>query len=172
MTSLVSEGFAPIRFSRSRFHSSSAPPFLPISTVAFGADEAKDAEDEESAAAGALLESACDGVCATEARCVHQYQPPKPIMPKTISNTNATSSPCRICPSGGAVVSVPPYAVSIVSEGGVFPFPDCGWAVGLGTATVACGARTVVFGTSSRWSIGVKVDSLVSANRSGAAYHS
>src|SRR5882724_1949495 len=107
MTSFVSEGFAPIRLSRRRFHSSSAPPFVVIRSAVFGACVVKDAEDEESAAAGALLESACDGDCATEARCVHQYQPTNPISPK-ISNNNPTSNRCGRDPSGGVFVLDPP----------------------------------------------------------------
>jgi hypothetical protein len=48
-----------IRLSRSRFHSSSAPPLVAIGAEVVGADEAVDAEDEEeSATAGALVEAA------------------------------------------------------------------------------------------------------------------
>src|ERR1700687_1926137 len=103
MISFVSEGLAPIRFSRRRFHSSLAPPFDVIRSAVFGADVVKDAEDEVSAAAGALPESACAG-CAPEPRWVHQYQPPSPSSPEKISSNSPTSRRGRSDHSGVAFV--------------------------------------------------------------------
>jgi len=162
---LLSEGLALIRLSRSRLNSSSAVLLVVVRPDVVVADDVDDEEDEKSAAAGAVIESAWSGDLATEAGSVHQYPAPTPSKPKKISNNNPpNSNPYRRCRSGGAV-SESPNADRIVNKGAVLPLPALGRAFTRGVVSVISEAESSCADTAA-------LTTVVSSNKSGAAYHS
>lgn len=118
MSSLLSEGFAPVLLSRSNLISSSAELLLlSCSEVVVVVVEVEEGDVAEFSGAGPLFDSADGVICAPVPRWDHQYQPPIPKPPTNNRMNSPRIAPChqRNCEEA----SGSPYADSIVSDGAI-----------------------------------------------------